>query len=278
MCRWIAYTGKPIYIDQIVTVPTHSLVQQSLNTKLRFSTDGDILNVNGDGFGIGWYSEKDMPGVFKDESPAWSNQNLQNLCEQIKARTFFAHIRASTTGAVQRSNCHPFKYKNWLFQHNGHVGDFDKIRQELCYDIAPEYYLNVLGSTDSEVLFHLALTYGLEENPKAALQKMVRRVQTAAKSNKTECILNLSCTISDGDVLYTLRYAEGESANTQFYSSDFDVCHTKELPEKASCPVPGEYTVVVSEPLDHLEGRWDKIPENTFVVIKNAQISLETFL
>lgn len=277
MCRWIAYTGQPIYIDQIVTVPTHSLVEQSLNTKLRFSAEGDILNVNGDGFGIGWYSEKEIPGVFKDESPAWSNQNLHNLSEQIKARMFFAHIRASTTGTVQRTNCHPFKYKNWLFQHNGHVSDFGQIKQEIYCDIAPEYYPGIKGSTDSEAFFHLALSYGLQEDPKAALQKMVRRVQEAAANKKTDGVLNLSCAISDGEALYILRYAEGEEANTQFYSSAFEICETAKLPEK-ECPDPGQHVVVVSEPLDHLEDHWNKVPENSFGVIKDAEISLEQFM
>lgn len=276
MCRWIAYTGQPIYIDQIITLPANSLVQQSLNTEHRFSTDGDILNVNvnGDGFGIGWYNEKDIPGLFKDESPAWSNQNLQNLSEQIKARTFFAHIREATIATVQRTNCHPFKYKNWLFQHNGHASNFEKIKQELCADIAPEYYSNVKGSTDSEVLFHLALSYNLRENPKAALQKMVKRVQDAAKNNKTEGILNLSCAISDGDTLYTLRYAEGAPPKTQFYSSDFLIDRTGAGQSSA----PGKHIIVVSEPLDYLEGHWKEIPENTFGVVKDMQISLETFL
>ncbi len=277
MCRWIAYTGQPIYIDQIVTIPTHSLVQQSFNTKLRFSAEGDILNVNGDGFGIGWYGEKESPGIFKDESPAWSNQNLHNLSEQIKARTFFAHIRASTTGAVQRTNCHPFKYDNWLFQHNGHVSDFGKIKQELYSEIAPEYYSNLKGSTDSEVFFHLALSYGLRDDPKAALQRMVERVQRAAVKRETEGVLNLSCAISNGDVLYTFRYADGEKANTQFYSSEFEVCKTTELSE-TECPEPGEHIVVVSEPLDHLEEHWNEVPENSFVTIKDMNISLENFL
>jgi len=277
MCRWIAYTGQPIYIDQIVTVPTHSLVQQSLNTKLRFSVEGDILNVNGDGFGIGWYGEKDTPGVFKDESPAWSNRNLHNLSAQIKARTFFAHIRASTTGTVQRTNCHPFKYKNWLFQHNGHVSDFPAIKQELFRDVASEFYPNIKGSTDSELFFHLALSYGLQKNPKEALQKMVKRVQEVAKEKGTEGELNLSCALSDGDALYILRYAEGDEANSQFYSSDFNVCRTAELPEK-ECPEPGEHIVVVSEPLDHLEDHWTAVPDNTFGVIRGVEISLETFL
>jgi len=277
MCRWIAYTGQPIYIDQIVTVPTHSLVKQSLDTKLRFSADGDLLSVNGDGFGIGWYNNKDIPGLYRDESPAWSNENLHSLASQIRARTFFAHIRASTAGSVQRSNCHPFKYKNWLFQHNGHVSDFDAIKQALYCDVSPEFFTKIEGNTDSELFFYMALSYGLQDNPKEALQKTVQRFQQEAATAGTEAEINISCALSDGETLYTLRYAENDKANSQFYSSEFNVCETTELSDE-ECPVAGDHIVVVSEPLDSLEGHWKEIPENTFGVIKDMEIFLETFL
>lgn len=277
MCRWIAYTGQPIYIDQIATVPTHSLVKQSLDSRLRFSTDNEVLNVNGDGFGIGWYNEKEVPGIFKDESPAWSNQNLLNVSQQIKARIFFAHIRAATTGDVQRSNCHPFKFKNWMFQHNGYISDFNEIRQELCSGIGPDYYKNIKGNSDSEIFFHIALSYGLQNDPKTALKKAIKRVQKVAGDKKTEGNINLSCALSDGETMYTFRYAEGEKANTQFYSSAFNVGLTAHIPEE-KCPRPGRNIVIVSEPLDSLEKNWKEIPENTFMAIKDANISLETFM
>ncbi len=277
MCRWISYIGEHIFMDQVVLFPSHSLVKQSFDTKMRFSRDGNVLNLNGDGFGVGWYSEKQVPGLFKDEQPAWSSRNLSNLCEQVKAHICFAHIRASTTGAVQRSNCHPFKYKNWLFQHNGHVSDFDVIKQELHGDIAPDLYPRIKGSTDSETFFFLALTYGLQDNPKQALQKMVKRVQMAAEDAGTEGLLNLSCALSDGDSLYTLRYAEGEKPNTQFYSTNFNLCKTSDMDEK-NCPTPNRYVVVVSEPLDNLEGQWTEVPENSFTIIKDGFVRHETFM
>ena len=277
MCRWIAYTGQPVFIDQVVTLPKHSLVQQSFDAKLRLSADGSILNVNGDGFGLGWYCEKDLPGVFKDESPAWSNQNLRNLCEQIKAHTFFAHVRASTTGAVQRTNCHPFKYDNWLFQHNGLISNFESIRHDLICAIDRSYYPNVKGNTDSEIFFHIALTNGLQDNPKAALQKTVQTVQDIAKTHKTEQILNLSCALSDGKTLYTIRYAEGEEANTQFYSSDFVLGSSEAIKDK-DAPDAGKHVVVVSEPLDHLEAHWTEVPQNAFCTIENAQITIDDFM
>ncbi len=277
MCRWIAYTGQPIFIDQVVTVPEHSLVRQSFDTRMRFSKNGTLLNLNGDGFGIGWYTDKSTPGLYKDEQPAWSSKNLDNISEQIKAHIFFAHIRAATTGAVQRSNCHPFKHENWLFQHNGDVSNFLAIKQELHSAIAPELYSALKGDTDSEVFFLLALTYGLQDNPKAGFQKMVRRVKEACENANIESAINLSCSLSDGETLYTLRYCESEQPCTQFYSTNFDLSPTSEIP-KSQTPNPGKYVVVVSEPLDEMDSSWKKVPENTFATIKDGQVSFEKFM
>lgn len=277
MCRWIAYIGQPIFIDQVVTIPSHSLVQQSFDTKMRYSSDGTVLNLNGDGFGVGWYSEKTTPGLYKDDLPAWGSRNLRNICEQIKAHIFFAHIRASTTGAVQRSNSHPFQYKQWLFQHNGHIDHFDTIKQDLHCDIAPHIYPELKGTTDSETFFLLALTYGLETDPKKGLQKAVERIREACEDAKIKCIVNFSCSISDGENIYTLRYAENEKANTQFFSTDYDLCKTANMPD-GICPLPGNYVVVVSEPLDQLSNEWTEVPDNTFATVRDGKVSFETFI
>ena len=274
MCRWIAYSGQPIFLDSLVTQPEHSLVQQSLNSKLNITAAGHLLNTNGDGFGVGWYKEKPEPGLFKDERPAWHDENLKSICYQIKSHIFFAHIRATTTGEIQRTNCHPFQYKNWLFQHNGHVSSFEKIRRELQFEIAPELYPSLKGTTDSETFFYLAITYGLFNQPKQALQKMVSRVIQALEKAEPEGVLNLSCALSDGEALYTLRFSHGEEPMTQFYSTDTE-CFV-DFDKKASI-IPGNSTVVVSEPLDPGSDKWVEVPNNTFTTIIDQNIKTEVF-
>ena len=115
MCRWVAYLGEPIYIEEFVTTPQQSLIVQS-----RHSREAKHA-VQGDGFGLGWYGERDDPGLFRDVRPAWSDENLLSLSQQIRSRLFFAHIRASTGTATTRANCHPFKHGKWMFMHNGRI-------------------------------------------------------------------------------------------------------------------------------------------------------------
>ncbi len=279
MCRWIAYTGTPIFIEQIVTLPTHSLVEQSMNAQMNYSSEGKLLNLNADGFGIGWYAEKDEPGLFKDELPAWSNENMHEICKQVRAHTFFAHVRARTTGVVQRSNCHPFKYKNWLFQHNGYVSEFEVMRQDLHEEISPEFYPALVGTTDSETIFLLALTYGLMDDPKAAMQKVVKKLQSVSKDQKTNGIINLSCTISDGNTLWTLRYADNAKPHSQFYSTRSNWVCDEKGEKKIKQP---KSIIIVSEPFDFhddaLDDKWIEIPPNSFTTSRNNNIEIENFM
>ena len=101
MCRWLAYTGSPVFVDEIILKPEHSLIDQSL------SANSGATPTNGDGFGLGWYGAKETPGIYRSIRPAWNDRNLRNLAEQIESGHFIAHIRAATGTAVQQTNCHP---------------------------------------------------------------------------------------------------------------------------------------------------------------------------
>lgn len=275
MCRWIAYSGQPIFIEQLITLPEHSLVEQSMKTKMNYDTEGNLMSTNGDGFGVGWYADRPNPGLFKEQTPAWSNENLREICRQVRANIFFAHVRATTTGAVQRTNCHPFKHENWLFQHNGDVASFEKIRRDLQMNIAPELYNELKGTTDSETFFLLALTFGMKDDPKLALRRMVDCVrQTLDNHGVEQKFLNLSCAISDGSKIYTLRYAFGKPSKTQFYCTESCMITGLDEADKAAA----RNIVVVSEPLDRSGDKWTQIPDNSFTTIVDGAVHVERFM
>ena len=96
MCRWLAYSGTPVLIEELLYKPEHSLIDQSLHSRLGAET------TNGDGFGVGWYGEHaDTPAVFKSIEPAWNDQNLRELAGHIRSGLVFAHIRASSGTPVE---------------------------------------------------------------------------------------------------------------------------------------------------------------------------------
>ena len=96
MCRFLAYRGEPVFLADLVCAPCHSLVHQSLHA-IEAKTE-----TNGDGFGIGWYGERPEPGLYREVRPAWSDENLRSLCDQVRSQLFFAHVRASTGTSTKR--------------------------------------------------------------------------------------------------------------------------------------------------------------------------------
>ena len=96
MCRWLAYSGSPVLLEELLYGPKHSLIVQSLHSQL------GAEETNGDGFGIGWYGAQSAPGVFHSTEPAWNDRNLRDLAGHISSGVVFAHVRASTGSPVHR--------------------------------------------------------------------------------------------------------------------------------------------------------------------------------
>ena len=94
-----------------------------------------------------------------------TTENLREVATQIHTPLLFAHVRASSGTPVQRSNCHPFRYGRWLWMHNGSLAGFDKVKRDLLMAVDESLYPEIEGSTDTEALFFLALTFGLADDP-----------------------------------------------------------------------------------------------------------------
>jgi glutamine amidotransferase len=114
-------------LEDLLIKPTHSLIDQSLHSTLGAET------TNGDGFGLGWYGTGEGPGVYHSVAPAWNDRNLKELARHIVAPVVLAHIRASTGGAIQQTNCHPFRHGRWLWMHNGLIRGFDAVKRAVGF-------------------------------------------------------------------------------------------------------------------------------------------------
>ncbi|MER6446116.1 class II glutamine amidotransferase [Streptomyces venezuelae] len=273
MCRWLAYSGTPQLLETILYKPAHSLIDQSLHSRLGVET------TNGDGFGVGWYTQEDLatPATFRDIGPAWNNRNLRELADHVRSPLFFAHIRASTGTAVQQTNCHPFRHGRWMFMHNGAIAEFHRMRRELTMLIDPELYPNVEGTTDSEVMFHLALTFGLEGDPPGAVARMAGVVERVAREHGVESPLQMTLAISDGEHLWAFRYSSRHESRSLFYSSRVDTLRKLHPDMEFLQEVSDETRLVVSEPLGDLPGAWNEVPESTYGIVGPGGDSLHPF-
>ena len=249
-------------VEELLFKPKHGLVDQSLHSRMGVET------TNGDGFGLGLVRPGDGPGVYHGVAPAWGDVNLRELASHIESPMFLAHVRATTGTAIQQTNCHPFRHGKWLFVHNGVVQGFDLMRRELMLAIAPELFADVKGSTDSEVLFHLALTFGLEHDPVGALELAVGLVEATAVKHGIENAMQASLGVTDGERLWAFRYSTERKSRTLFVSAEADAVHAL-YPENAHLQrLRDEDRIVVSEPLADLPGVWHEIPESTVLIVQ----------
>ncbi|PWC30343.1 class II glutamine amidotransferase [Teichococcus aestuarii] len=254
MCRFLAYLGEPIFLSDLVCAPRHSLIHQSMHA------DEGKTATNGDGFGLGWYGEREEPGLYREIRPAWSDENLRSLCAQVRSRLFFAHVRASTGTSTTRANCHPFSHGRQLFMHNGQVGDYLRIKRRIEALIPDSLYAHRQGTGDTEALFLAALADGLAEAPAPALSRTLGRVLGMMREAGIRAPLRFAAAHSDGETLTCFRW-----------SSD---AHPPTLYWREGCGG----VMVVSEPVDERGAGWQPIPPNHVLVARRGEaVTLRPF-
>ena len=272
MCRWIAYSGSPILLEELLYKPDHSLIDQSLHARLGVET------TNGDGFGVGWYGpDTATPAVFHSVEPAWNERNLRELAGHVESPLFLAHIRASTGTAVQQTNCHPFRYGRWLWVHNGLVHDFARLKRELTLAVDESLYPSIEGSTDSELLFYLALTLGLEDDPPGAVERMVGLVEEAGRRHGIDHPIQMTIATTDGSSVWAFRYSSEGKSRSLYYSTNMRAVREM-YPERPRLQeVSDETRIIVSEPLVDLAGAWNEVPESSYGLVCEGEDELHPF-
>ena len=247
MCRLAAYLGQPLYLDELIAKPRHSLMCQSLRA------DQAKAVTNGDGFGIGWYGDREEPGVYREVMPAWSDDNLVALSQTLRSRLFFAHVRAATTGGIARQNCHPFRHGRHLFMHNGQIGGYGLVRRALEARLPDALFAARRGATDSELLFLLALARMNEGVPMAqAMLAVLDDTRALMAERHIEAPLRFAAVLADGEQLVAFRISTDDKPPSLY------------LRESANG------TIVASEPLCEDEPGWQALPPDAVVTLSAA--------
>jgi predicted glutamine amidotransferase len=271
MCRWLAYQGSPIALDEFIFNTQHSLIDQSMSATMGPHT------TNGDGFGMGWYGRDGDPGIYRGVQPAWNDANLRDIAHHMESSLFLAHVRRSTGTAVQQTNCHPFRCGKWMFVHNGLIYGYADMRRDLILHIKPELFPEIRGSADSELMFFLALSYGLEKDPIGAMEKTVGLIEEIGRAQGVEHPMQMTVGVANGETLWAIRYSTQGDSRTLFYNTA--VAQLRELyPDHPKFHlVPDNARAICSEPLSDLSGVWNVVPESTALVVKDGEIELKPF-
>jgi len=251
--------------------PEHALVNQSYDARHAETT------TNGDGFGLGWYGTGEGPAVYHSVAPAWNDRNLKELARHIEAPVLFAHIRASTGGAIQQTNCHPFRHGRWLWMHNGLIREFGAVKRDLAFAVDPSLYAQIEGSTDTELFFYLALTFGLEDDPPSAVERAVGFIEETGRKHGVKEPIQMTVATTDGASVWVFRYSSEGSSRSLFYSTDVATLRAQYPDNPVLHEVSEETRLVVSEPLGDLAGAWNEVPESSYAVIHEGQDELRPF-
>jgi glutamine amidotransferase len=271
ICRWLAYSGSPVLLEELLYNRQNSLIVQSLHSRL------GAEETNGDGFGVGWYGEPETPAVFRSIEPAWNDRNLRELSGHIESGLVFAHIRASTGSPVQQTNCHPFRNGHWLFMHNGFVDGFHEIKRDLALAVDPSLYPEMEGTTDTEMMFHLALTFGLKDDPPQAVARTVGLVEATGREHGIEFPFQGTIATTDGERIWAFRYSSKGDSRSLFFSTDLPTLRELYPENEELQGLDEESRLVVSEPLGDLPGAWNEVPESSYGVIQPGQDEMHTF-
>jgi len=269
MCRFTLYLGPPIKLSSLLLDPAHSLIRQSSHSHERDEP------LNGDGFGVGWYTREpaEHPAVFRSITPAWNNRNLRNLARVIASSCILAHVRAATLwSGVNEANCHPFRYDNYLFMHNGDIGNFMNIRRKLLDSVCDDAFNNVYGSTDSEHFFAIIIDELLKRRSVGlidlaeALHSAIQRVRHLVMNHGDFHPSYLNVAIADGHVAVASRYTDDPHHDPESLYYFNGQLYDQEARDD-ECP---GAVLVSSERLTNQHG-WLEVPPNHIIMLDRLQ-------
>lgn len=273
MCRLVMYLGEPIVLENLLTKPVNSLVNQSFDAELR-----DTLN--GDGFGVAWYMPEiaETPALYKVATPAWNDRNLRHLARLTRTPCALAHVRAATPGIPAHDlNCHPFTAGRLAFVHNGEVGEFAAIRRRLLGLLSDEAFAAIEGSTDSEHLFALFLDcwrrraaagQGALDALAAGLEDTIATVLRLQREHGIQAVARLNIAVSDGQrgVVSHFSAPAPRAAPTLYWHEGRRYVCEDGVVRMVEPDVRSDTVVVSSEPLSADPG-WEPVAANSLLLI-----------
>ena len=275
MCRFTLYLGPDIRLSSLLLEPSHSLIRQSSHSREREEP------LNGDGFGVGWYARElsGEPAVFRSITPAWNNRNLHNLARVVSSDCILAHVRAATqSSGVNEANCHPFRYQQYLFMHNGDVGSFRQVRRRILESVCDEAFSNVYGSTDSECFFALCIDELLRQPDTLPAADKLSRALAAAITRVTAMVEQygdgepsyMNCALADGESAVVSRYTDDNADSPESLYYYHGALYPAIVKAVAHDKVLDRHPVIVSSERLTNSADWVAIPDNYLVLVRRG--------
>jgi glutamine amidotransferase len=125
----------------------------------------------------------------------------------------------------------------------------------------------ISGTTDTEALFYLALTFGLADDPPEAVARAIGFVEERGRSRGVQYPFQGTIATTDGESLWVFRYSSEGKSRSLFFTRDVTTLR-KEYPDRDVLrEVSDDARLVVSEPIGDLPGAWVEMPEASYGVV-----------
>jgi glutamine amidotransferase len=223
---------------------------------------------NPDGTGLGVFEADGKPVLYKQPIAAWQDSQFAAEAHEVTGTTFIAHVRYSSSAALELRNTHPFLQDDRIFAHNGVVTGLDVVDarlRELGVDDL------VQGDTDSERIFAL-ITACIRRHNGDVGAGIVDAVGWLAE---TVPIFAVNMLLSTSTDMWALRYPETHELylldrrdiddRRLRMRSDRITAHSEQLTSDAS-------VLFASEPMD--DDDWQLLPPGELVHV-DAELQID---
>ena len=254
VCRFAAYLGEEIKLEELVYNFPHNLEVQSYAPKEQL-----VGNVNLDGFGCGWYNSavEEEPAQYATLLPMWADHKFPTIAKAVTSNVIFSAVRNATLPFPNElSSVHPLANGKYLFLHNGSISDYTECKRTLENQLPDEYFNMIQSRSDSSLIFAAFMwkLSEIEESDKSIKKALIDTLDWLRKQlENLEVGANLNIGITDGKSMLFIKHEISGTCNSLYYN---------ESHERLSNGI-----LIASEPLDEDKG-WTTVPENTVIEIK----------
>jgi predicted glutamine amidotransferase len=233
------------------------------------------------GWGVGFYQAGE---ILLKRRPIDERAEIQitDLTHDVRADALLAHVRLATVGAPRTENTHPFRYRQWLFANTGTVDSFSRLRGRLTEQLPTFLHRDVRGETDSELIFHLFLSFLHDAGeldraavePQAARQALRGAIALVdglcAEEGASPTALNILVTNPE----YLLAVHAGAAMGYHVFQGQRDLerlfgdggLGRMRLPDYAT----SRLTLVASDFDDGMPPEWTAVPERAIVTFTRS--------
>ena len=294
MCRFAAYLGEPVMLEDLLYEPDGALVRQAVDAELM-----SLLNLGGFGLAA-WDPGSPEPGsplTYRVPSIPNFDRNLRSLASKLRVSALVAHVRGvvyDTSETIGLQNVHPFYFDGagFALAQNGDLYDFGLMRYDLVERIDPELLRRIEGTTDTEWVYALILSQlpdpfaPVGPGDAALAVKQALEILREARHDRgltTQSPVNL--VLTDGSWMIATRYAfdygwypedrsffahEREHDFTSLWYSIGGPFGRREDGSFGMEPGRHSSVVVASEPLTKSTAGWLEAPEYSMLVLERG--------